>query len=344
MLFRSALTVVALAAVSLAAPVQAQQARDQIRAAGSSTVFPFTTTVAENFGRAYSGKFKSPIVESIGTGGGFKEFCKGVGTQFTDIANASRAINKSELEDCTKKGVKEITEIKIGFDGIVIAEKKGHGHLSVTREQLWKALAKEVVVDGKVVANPYKTWSDIDASLPKDKIEVYGPPPTSGTRDSFVELVMDVGCKKAVEAIDKGMHKKLCGTMREDGAFIEAGENDNLIVQKIATSNTGALGVFGYSFLDQNADKIEGSKVDGVEPTFDTIASGKYPVARPLFVYVKNAHVGTVPGLKEFIAEFVSEKAYGPNGYLGPKGLVSLPDADRKAVRDQATSLKPMMM
>jgi phosphate transport system substrate-binding protein len=344
MMLRSAVTVAALAALSLALPANAQQARDQIRAAGSSTVFPFTTTVAENFARAYSGKFKSPIVESIGTGGGFKEFCKGVGTQFTDIANASRAINKNEMADCAKNGVKEITEIKIGFDGLTVATKKGSFQADLTREQIWKALAKEVVVDGKVVANPYKQWSDIDASLPKVKIEAYGPPPTSGTRDSFVELVMDIGCKKPVEAVDKSMHKKLCGTMREDGHFIEAGENDNLIVQKIASSTTGAVGIFGYSFLDQNADKIEGVSVEGVKPVFENIASGKYSVARPLFVYIKNAHVGVVPGMKEFVAEFVSEKSYGPNGYLVPKGLVSLPEAERKTTREQATGLKPMMM
>jgi phosphate transport system substrate-binding protein len=306
-------------------------------------VFPFTTTVAENFARAYSGTFKSPIVESIGTGGGLKEFCKGVGTQFIDIANASRAINKNEREDCAKNGVKEITEIKIGFDGIVLAEKKGFS-LNLTREQIWKALAKEVVVDGKIVANPYKQWSDIDASLPKAKIEVYGPPPTSGTRDAFVELIMDVGCKKPVESIDKSMHKKLCGTVREDGSFIEAGENDNLMVQKVAASSSGTVAIFGYSYLEQNADKLVGSKVEGIDPSFENIASGKYPVSRPLFFYVKNAHVGVVPGLKEFIAEFVSDKAFGPNGYLGPKGLISLPDADRKTVRESATNLKPMMM
>lgn len=343
MKIQTAVTVATLA-VALAGPAMAQQARDQIRAAGSSTVFPFTTTVAENFARANAGKFKAPIVESIGTGGGIKAFCAGVGTQHPDIANASRAMTKTEFEQCSTNGVKEITEIKIGFDGIVLAAKKGTNFPAVTREHIWKALAKEVVVDGKVVANPYKNWKDIDASLPATKIEVLGPPPTSGTRDSFVELVMDEGCKKSVAALDKAMHKKLCATMREDGAFIEAGENDNLMVQKVVSSTTGAMAVFGYSFLDQNIDKLEGKKIDGVDPTFENIAAGKYPVARPLFVYVKNAHVGVIPGLKEFVAEYVSDKSFGPNGYLGPKGLVSLPDADRVKTREAATAMKPLMM
>ena len=253
-------------------------------------------------------------------------------------------MTKSEFEQCSANGVKEITEIKIGYDGIVMAIKKGSQKLPLTRETIWKALAKEIIVDGKPVANPNKTWKDVDASYPAWKIEVLGPPPTSGTRDSFVELVMDQGCKNSVKGVDAAVAKKVCATMREDGAFIEAGENDNLMVQKVIASSSGTMAIFGYSYLQQNADKVEGKPVDGAEPTFENIAAGKYVVARPLFVYVKNAHVGVIPGLKEFVAEYTSEKAYGPNGYLGPKGLVSLPDAERKAVRDQVVAMKPFMM
>jgi len=341
MKIQTAVTVATLA-VALAGPAMAQQARDQIRAAGSSTVFPFTTTVAENFARANAGKFKAPIVESIGTGGGIKAFCAGVGTQHPDIANASRAITANERATCTTNGVTSITEIKIGFDGIVLVSKKGANLPPLTREHVWKALAKEVVIDGKLVANPYKTWKDVDASLPALKIEVLGPPPTSGTRDSFVELILDEGCKKSVAAIEAAQRRKVCGTVREDGGFVEAGENDNLMVQKVVSSTTGALAVFGYSYLDQNADRLEGVKIEGIEPNFENIASGKYSVARPLFVYVKNAHVGVIPGLKEFVEEYVSEKSFGPNGYLGPKGLVSLPDADRAKTRTESVALKPM--
>lgn len=329
-----------LAVLSFAGAAQAQS-RDQISIAGSSTVFPFSTAVAEQFGK--TGKFKTPKVESIGTGGGIKEFCKGVGIQYTDIANASRRIKKEEVADCNKNGVTDIVEVKIGFDGIVIAESKAGASMELSKEVLWKALAKQVPVNGALAANPYKMWNEIDPKLPKLKIEVLGPPPTSGTRDAFVELVMEEGCKnfpeiKALEASDKKAHKVACTQMREDGAFIEAGENDNLMVQKLV-SNKDALAIFGFSFLDQNADKIRGISVGGVAPTFENIASGKYAVSRSMFFYVKKAHVAVVPGLKEFIAAFTDEKAWGKNGYLVDKGLIPLPDAERKKVGEEARGL-----
>lgn len=329
-------SLVPLAAATLA---NAQSGRDYITVVGSSTVYPFTTTVAEQFGK--TGKFKTPKVESIGTGGGIKEFCKGVGIQFTDIANASRRIKKEEVADCNKNGVNDIVEVKIGFDGIVIAQSKSGPAIELSKEILWQALAKQVPVGGKLADNPYKMWSDIDAKLPKVKIEVLGPPPTSGTRDAFVELVMEEGCKgfPEIKAIsDAKAHKVACTQMREDGAFIEAGENDNLMVQKL-NANKDAVAIFGFSFLDQNADKIRGINVGGIQPTFENIASGKYSVSRSMFFYVKKAHVAVVPGLKEFIAAFTDEKAWGKNGYLVDKGLIPLPDAERKKVGEEARSL-----
>jgi phosphate transport system substrate-binding protein len=331
----------ASAALAVLALAGTAEARDQIRIVGSSTVFPFSTAVAEQFGK--TGKFKTPVVESTGTGGGFKLFCAGAGEDSPDISNASRAIKSSEVETCKKNGVTEITEIKIGYDGIVIANSKSGPQFSLTVEQVWKALAKQVPVDGKLADNPYKSWSDVDPSLPNEKIEVYGPPPTSGTRDAFVELVMDEGCKAAVKplGLDADATKKACQAIREDGAFIEAGENDNLIVQKLE-SNPRALGIFGFSFLDQNADKIQGSKMDGIEPSFEAIADHSYEVSRPLFIYVKNAHVGVIPGIKEFVAEFMSDKASGEEGYLTDKGLIPLPASERPGVVKTATDLVPM--
>ncbi|MFZ5791497.1 MAG: PstS family phosphate ABC transporter substrate-binding protein [Pseudomonadota bacterium] len=331
-------TAAALAVFALAGTAHA---RDQIRIVGSSTVFPFSTAVAEQFGK--SGKFKTPVVESTGTGGGFKLFCAGPGEDTPDISNASRAIKESELETCKKNGVTEITEIKIGYDGIVIANSKAGPQFSLTREQVWKALAKQVPVNGQLADNPYKSWSDVDPSLPNEKIEVYGPPPTSGTRDAFVELVMDKGCKDAVKPLnlDADAAKKACQAVREDGAFIEAGENDNLIVQKLE-ANPQALGIFGFSFLDQNADKIQGAKMDGVEPSFETIADSSYEVSRPLFIYVKNQHVGVIPGIKEFVAEFMSDRASGEEGYLADKGLIPLPASERPEVVKRAVDLVPM--
>ena len=340
--------ILAMAATcALAGVAHAQSARDYISIVGSSTVYPFSTTVAEHFGKANS-KFKTPKVESTGTGGGLKLFCGGVGVQYPDMTNASRQIKSSEVENCAKNGVMEIVEVKIGYDGIVVASSKKTKPMPLTRKDLWLALAKEVPEPGtgKLVANPFKTWKDVNPELPAKKIEVLGPPPTSGTRDAFVELVMDEGCKdfpaiEALEKSDKKQAKAACGTIREDGAYIEAGENDNLIVNKLV-SNLNALGIFGFSFLDENLDKIQGETINGVPPTFENIASGKYPVSRPLFFYVKKAHVAVIPGMKEYIAEFTSEKAAGNEGYLADKGLIPLPPAERKQVAADANSLKTM--
>lgn len=338
-----ALATVALTAVAFAG---AAQARDQIRMAGSSTVYPFSTSVAEQFGKG--GKFKTPVVESTGTGGGFKLFCSGVGPDFTDISNASRAIKASEAEMCAKNGVGEIGEVKFGYDGIVLANSKKHSRYTLTRKQVFLALAKTVPVGGKLVANPYTTWNQIDAALPADKIEVLGPPPTSGTRDAFLELVMESGAEqfpelKDLKKSDEKAFKVVFNSIREDGVYIDAGENDNLIVQKLE-SNPKALGIFGYSFLEQNGDKIQGSVIDASEPTFENIASGKYVVSRPLFFYVKKAHVGQIPGIKEYVAEFTSEKAWGTNGYLVDKGLIPMADAERKEWAKRAAELAPPKM
>lgn len=338
-----AVAAVALATVSFAG---AAQARDQIRVVGSSTVYPFTTAVAEQFGKA--GKFKTPVVESTGTGGGFKLFCAGVGPDHPDLTNASRAIKKSEMEACAKNGVADVVEMKVGYDGIVFAASKKAKHIDVTRKQLFLALAKEVPVNGKLVENPYTTWNQIDPALPATKIEVLGPPPTSGTRDAFLELVMEPGAEafpeiKDLKKTDEKAFKKVFASIREDGGYVEAGENDNLIVQKL-DANPNAFGIFGYSFLDQNSDKLQGSMVDGVAPTFEAIAAGKYPVSRPLFVYAKKAHVGQIPGIKEYLAEYTSEKAWGKSGYLADKGLIPMPDAERKEVGTKVNALEALKM
>jgi phosphate transport system substrate-binding protein len=317
-------------------------ARDQIRVVGSSTVYPFTTAVAEQFGKG--GQFKTPVVESTGTGGGFKLFCTGVGGDNPDVTNASRAIKKSEFDNCAKAGVTDIIELKIGYDGLTIANANTGPDLKLTKTQLFLALAKQVPgADGKLVDNPYKTWSDIDPSLPGEKIEVLGPPPTSGTRDSFLELVMEAGAKKIDSLAELGKSdakafETVWKSLREDGAYIDAGENDNLIVQKLE-ANSAAVGIFGYSFLEENAAKIKGAEIDGVGPSYETISSGDYKVARPLFVYFKKQHIGAVPGIKEFLEEFASDKALGEDGYLAAKGLVPLPDADRKKAEDAARAL-----
>jgi len=289
--------------------LKAQAARDYISIVGSSTVYPFATVVAEQFGKTTA--FKTPKIESTGSGGGFKLFCAGVGVEHPDITNASRRMKSSEFEMCAAHGVKEIVEVKIGYDGIVVANSKKAPQLNLSRKMLFLALAKQVPDPKggtKLIDNPYKTWKAIDPSLPDIKIEVLGPPPTSGTRDAFVELVMESGAKSfgwigGLKKKDENKFKAIAHTIREDGAYIEAGENDNLIVQKLE-ANPDAMGIFGFSFLDQNADKIQGAKVDGVAPTFEAIADGSYPVSRPLFFYVKKAHVGTIPGMKAYLKEF----------------------------------------
>ena len=317
-------------------------ARDQIRIVGSSTVYPFTTSVAENFGKT-SG-MKTPVVESTGTGGGMKLFCAGVGEANPDFTNASRRIKKSEFEDCAKNGVTDIVEVKVGFDGLTIASSKDAPAMKLTKQQIFMALAKQIPdKDGKLVDNPNKMWSDIDASLPKEKIEVLGPPPTSGTRDSFMELALEAGASKfkSLEDLKKSdakAYEAVWKSIREDGAFVEAGENDNLIVQKLQ-ANPAALGIFGYSFLEQNASTIKGTEIDGVVPSYETIASGDYKMSRPLFIYAKKQNVGTVPGMAEFLAEYVSDKALGADGYLADKGLITLPEADAEKSRADATAM-----
>jgi phosphate transport system substrate-binding protein len=317
-------------------------ARDQIRIVGSSTVYPFTTTVAENFGKT-SG-MKTPVVESTGTGGGMKLFCSGVGEDMPDMTNASRRIKKSEFEDCAKNGVTDIVEVKIGFDGLTIAASKDAPAMKLTKQQIFMALAKQVPdADGKLVDNPYKMWSDIDASLPAAKIEVLGPPPTSGTRDSFMELAMEPGAAKfkSLEELKKADAKAfeaVWKSMREDGGYVEAGENDNLIVQKLQANPT-AVGIFGFSFLEENASTIKGLGVDGIAPSYETVASGDYKMARPLYIYVKKQHVGVVPGIAEFVAEYVSDKALGADGYLADKGLITLPEADAEKTKAMATAM-----
>ena len=323
--------------VGLMANVQAA-GRDTISIVGSSTVYPFATVVAEKFGKKTS--FNTPKIESTGSGGGMKLFCSGVGLDSPDITNASRAMKKSEYDSCVKNGVTDITEVQIGFDGIAVANSKEAPLFKLTRKDLYLALAAEVPnPDGSktLVKNPYKTWKEVNASLPNSTIEVLGPPPTSGTRDAFAELAMEGGCKKidwikAMKKTDKNGYKKACHTVREDGAYIEAGENDNLIVQKLE-SNPNALGIFGFSFLEQNDDKVQGSIIEGKAPEFETIADGSYSISRPLYFYVKNAHVDSIPGMKEYLEEFTSEAAMGDDGYLLDKGLIPLSAAERNALR-----------
>lgn len=330
-------TSAAALAIAVGALSGVASAREQIRIVGSSTVFPFSTTVAERFGQ--KGDFGAPVVESTGTGGGIKLFCEGVGENTPDIANASRRIKDTELEACKSAGVTPV-EVKIGFDGIVLASAKSSPDFALTREQIFMALAKNLPdSSGAMQPNPNTNWSDIDDSLPSEKIEVLGPPPTSGTRDAFVELVMDEACPEAVKATSEDA----CGEIREDGGYVEAGENDNLIVQKLE-ANPAAVGIFGFSFLDQNSDKMKGATVDGVEPTFENIASGDYPVSRSLFFYVKKEHVGTIPGLEEFTAEFTSDEAWGDDGYLAEKGLIPLPEAERTEVKKAADDMTAMSM
>jgi len=332
----------AAAVTALLSATGAASARDQIRIVGSSTVYPFTTAVAEQFGK--SGAGKTPVVESTGTGGGMKLFCAGVGETHPDVTNASRAMKKGEFEDCQKNGVKEIVEIKVGIDGLTIAQSKAGPATKLTMEQVFLALAAQVPdKDGKLVDNPYKTWSDIDKTLPNVKIEVLGPPPTSGTRDSFHELFMETGAKKlaALKDLQKDAKsfERVWKSMRKDGAYVEAGENDNVIVQKLE-ANKNAYGIFGFSFLEENTAKLKGVPIDGVEPTYDSISSGKYKGARPLFIYVKKQHIGVVPGIDKFVSEYVSPKALSKDGYLARKGLVALPKAELDKVMADTKSMK----
>ena len=357
------------AAVAAAAVFAAGQvaAREHISIVGSSTVYPFATVVAEKFGRAT--RFKTPKIESTGSGGGFKLFCAGVGAQHPDITNASRRMKKSEQGQCAANGVGEVIEVKVGYDGIVIANSKKGPRFNLTRRDVFLALARQVPgAGGKLVDNPHTTWGDVNADLPATRIEVLGPPPTSGTRDAFAELGLEGGAKTfadlkrlseakgdAVRALmaklglpqsaynesGKKVFQLVAHAIREDGAYIEAGENDNLIVQKLE-ANPDALGVFGFSFLDQNADKVQGAAIDGVAITFESIAAGDYPVSRPLYFYVKKAHIGAIPGIAEYLAAFTSDKAWGEDGYLAEKGMIPMPAAERAQFAASAKNQQPM--
>ena len=365
-----------VAAISSLGTAQAA-GRDTVNIVGSSTVYPFATVVAERFGRSSS--FKAPKIESTGSGGGLKLFCKGVGAGTPDITNASRRIKKSEYDKCQNNGVTDIVEVLVGYDGIAVANSKKSPMFKLARKDIFMALAKDIPgPDGKLVPNPNKTWKDVNSSLPATRIEVLGPPPTSGTRDAFAELALGGGAKKipdlkalhgmkADKADDikammgklgiptgvynammekkgkapkgKDIFKAVAYAVREDGAYIEAGENDNLIVQKLE-ANPDALGIFGFSFLEENGDKVQGSEVDGVVPNFDSIASGDYPVSRPLYFYIKGAHVGRIPGIQEYAMEFTSKKAMGDDGYLPERGLIPLGKKELKQVQADVKELK----
>ena len=323
----------------------ASGARSGIWAAGSSTVFPFATRVAETFARGSGGA--APRVESLGTGGGIQAFCQGVGPTTPDIANASRQMKQSEFDLCAKNGVTDIVEIKIGFDGIVIATARNGNSFNFELNDIYEGLAKEVPgPNGTFVTNPATTWNQVNAGLPNQRIQVYGPPPTSGTRDAFLELGMTPGAKlvpaaAAVEASDADRFEALAHTLREDGAWIDSGENDNAIVQTL-TRTPGSLGVFGYSFLEQNLDTVKAETIDGVTPNADTIASGAYPLSRSLFIYVKKAHIGVIPGLQQYVQEFLSEGSAGKGGYLADRGLIPLPEDQLLAQRATIAAMTPM--
>lgn len=324
----------------------AASARDTISVVGSSTVFPFATVVAERFGKTTD--FNTPKIEATGSGGGLKLFCSGIGVQTPDITNASRRIKSSEYEMCQENGVTDIIEVLIGFDGIAVANSVTATQLDMGTKDLYLALAKMVPnPDGSdsLVENPYTQWSDVNASLPAIDIEVLGPPPTSGTRDAFAELAMEGGCKQFefIENMEKNDFKTTCHTLREDGAYIEVGENDNLIVQKL-DSNPDALGIFGYSFLEQNEDMVQSSIIDGYTADFDAIADGDYGISRPLYFYVKAQHIGTVPGIEEYLAEFTNEQSWGEDGYLADKGMIPLPDDQRASMSASVKNLDKLVL
>ncbi len=341
------LTTSALAIAALSATAAA--ARDRISIVGSSTVFPYTQAVAEEFANLTGNP--APVVESTGTGGGMKIFCQGVGEAFPDVTGASRAMKPSERQLCADNGVVDITEAMIGYDGLSIAMSRDAGDLDLTETQIYQALGAQVEINGAWVDNPYTKWSQIDPSLPDSEILVYGPPPTSGTRDAFVELALHDGCKALgfVQAQKAALGKKEfkswvrqnCSRMRQDGPFVEAGENDNLIVQRIESDPT-AMGIFGYSYLYENSDKLKAVKVNGIAPNADTIADFSYDIARPLFFYVKNAHRGVIPGLEEFLAEYVSDESLGDGGYNQERGLTVLSDDKLSEVQDTVLNARPM--
>lgn len=349
MLKRSILAL-SLVGLSVSSVSLADGGRDYVALAGSSTVFPFASAVAEHFGKA-NPKFKTPKVESTGTGGGIKLFCGGVGVQYPDIANASRRIKASELETCESNGVKDVVEVKIGYDGITIATKKGAPAFKLTRKELYLALAKQVPDPrdpNNLIANPYKTWKQVDASLPDLPIHVFGPGPNHGTRDAFAELVLTNGCEsyawiKALKEVDDKRFAKVCTQVREDGAWTDVSEDYALVLGKLQ-SNPTAVAVFTFSYLDQNGDKISAATVEGKAPTFATIEDGSYPISRPLYFYVKKAHVGVIPGIKEFVAEFLSDKAMGADGYLAERGLITMKPSELAKSRKDANDLRAVRL
>lgn len=326
----------AITAVLSILAINTATAQTAIRVVGSSTVYPFTTSIAENFGKQTG--LPIPIIESTGTGGGFKLFCSGTSATTPSVANASRAIKESEIKLCASAGVGEPIGLKIGKDAIVVANAKNGPTLDITKEQLFLALASRIPVNGKLEKNLYKKWSDIDPSLPNVAIEVLGPPPTSGTRDSFIELAMEPAChsllKKQNMKLDDSELKKVCSELRQDGVYIDAGENDNLIVRKLVATPT-AFGIFGFSFLEENLNSVKGGKIEGVAPTYETASTSQYALSRDLYIYIKREHLANrYPGLLEFSKEIVSERAIGDDGYLTTKGLVPLPKKDRDAQRN----------
>ena len=332
-----------IALLASAALTVSLSARDQIKIVGSSTVYPFSSSVAEELGA--TSKYPTPVVESTGSGGGMKLFCAGNGLNTPDITNASRRMKTKEFKLCEKNGVVDITESVIGYDGIAFAQSISNNAFDISKENLALAVAKEVPSkDGKkLIANPYKKWSDIDASLPNREIIVYGPPKSSGTRDAFEELVMQKTFKKLsvytdLYKADKKANKKYkkYSVVRTDGVYVESGENDNLIVQKL-DKNRNAFGVFGFSFLIENDDKVQGATINGVKPTPTNISSGKYPVSRSLFFYVKNSHTKKVPAINKYVNLFMSEKMIGKDGILAEIGLIALPDATRTAMRSNVS-------
>jgi len=330
----------ATAVMALGISTQAE-ARTQMRAVGSSTVYPFAKIVAERIARA-NPRLGTPIIESTGTGAGMKLFCAGVGERFPDVENASRRMKGSEAKQCASNGVTQITEIQVGIDGIAFATATSTSIPNLTTRDVYLALAKTPF--GK--PNRAKTWRDVNPKLPNLPIRVYGPPPTSGTRDALGELIMTAGCDSnpgmaALKKADENKYKAVCTGMREDGGYIEAGENDNLIVQKIE-ANPGTIGIFGYSYLEENAGRVKGLPINGVVPTYQTISAFKYPGARPLYIYIKNAHANAIPAVRAYAAEFTKESAFGPNGYLLRAGLISAPNNVRARSQQAARALAPL--
>ncbi len=332
-----AMLAVSALALTLAACGGGQSnSRDQIRAVGSSTVYPFAKAVSDSFASSNPG-MKSPIIESTGTGAGMKLFCAGVGTQHPDIENASRRIKKSEYDDCVKNGVKDIVEVQVGLDGVAFAEASGGSGIALTQADIYKALAANPF--GK--PNTAKTWKDVNPAFPAEPILIYGPPSTSGTRDALKELILVKGCEtdpamKALKDSDKAQHEKVCSEVRSDGAYVDSGENDNLIVQKLE-ANPKAIGIFGYSYLEENGDKLKGLTMGGVVPSYASIADFSYPGARPLYIYVKAAHLDAIKGLKEFVGEWA--KSWGKDGLLAKQGMVVAPDSVQAANASIATAM-----